>query len=417
MSTKTDNRDLKNLVKSMVFDQSKSSENQKKIYEMAKSEGIYPASIQKLYELMGQGVFKGFTVPAINIRVLTYDVSRAIFRAAMKNKVGPFVFEIARSEISYTLQSPGEFGGCVMAAALAEGYKGPVFLQGDHMQVRRSNYEKDSKKEIDFLCSLVRQCVEAEFYNIDIDASTMVDISKDDLKEQQEINGQITARMTEYIRNIQPPDITISIGGEIGEIGKGNSTVADLRAFMHVYRSALKKGLTGVSKISVQTGTTHGGVPMPDGTVAQVKLDFDTLGKLSKAAKSEYGMGGAVQHGASTLPDEMFNIFPVIGTLEIHLATGFQNIIFDSASFPRSLMQDIQKHLSFKYASDRKAGETDAQFYYRNRKRAFGDFKQQIWEMPEANIQKITGELEERFDLLFNKLNVIDTRKIIDAVY
>ena len=32
-------------------------------------------------------------------------------------------------------------------------------------------------------------------------------------------------------------------------------------------------------------------------------LDFDTLAKLSRAARDSFGLGGAVQHGASTLPD------------------------------------------------------------------------------------------------------------------
>ena len=92
--------------------------------------------------------------------------------------------------------------------------------------------------------------------------------------------------------------------------------------------------MKGISKISVQTGTTHGGVPLADGSVAKVKLDFETLEKLSAAARADYGLAGAVQHGASTLPDEAFDRFPATGTAEIHLATGFQNIVYDSPNFP-----------------------------------------------------------------------------------
>ena len=82
---------------------------------------------------------------------------------------------------------------------------------------------------------------------------------------------------------MEPKGITISVGGEIGEVGKKNSTVEELRAFMDGYNSTLSakgKGMKGISKISVQTGTTHGGVPLPDGTIAKVKLDFDTLKKF-----------------------------------------------------------------------------------------------------------------------------------------
>jgi hypothetical protein len=282
--------------------------------------------------------------------------------------------------------------------------------------MRRKNYATDAKKEMDFVRNLVRESVEAGFYNIDIDASTLVDIEKSDLLEQQEVNSYVTAEMTKYIRSIEPRRITISVGGEIGEIGAGNSTVGDLRAFMEKYRQNLVAHVKGISKISVQTGTTHGGIALPDGTMAKVQVDFDTLEKLSKLAREEYGLGGAVQHGASTLPDEMFHIFPRIGTLEVHLATGFQNMIFDSPNFPKPLLDEIHTGLAAKYASDRQSGETDVQFIYRNRKRAFGDFKQEIWNIPQENLRKIGQELEERFSLLYHKLNVINTRKVVDEV-
>jgi fructose/tagatose bisphosphate aldolase len=407
--------EINTLVREMVFGADKPVW-QKQIREMAKAKGIYPASIQILYEAIGKGAYTGFTVPAMNLRGITYEVARAAFRAALKNKVGPFIFEIARSEMGYTLQTPGEYAAVVLAAALAEGLKGPVFIQGDHIQMNRKNYSADPKKEIDSVRSLIKECIEAGFYNIDIDASTLVDINKKDLLEQQAVNGQVTAEMTKYIRSIEP-GVSISVGGEIGEIGAGNSTVEDLRAFMQKYREDLVTHVKGISKISVQTGTTHGGVALPDGTMAKVNLDFDTLGKLSKLAREEYGLGGAVQHGASTLPDEMFDIFPRIGTLEVHLATGFQNLIFDSPHFPKPLLDRIHAGLDKKYSADRGPEETETQFIYRNRKRAFGDFKHDLWDLPAENLRQIGQELEDRFSLLYHKLNVINTRNIIDQVF
>ena len=109
------------------------------IKEIAKAAGAVPASIQGLYEEMGKK-FPGFTVPAINIRGLTYDTARAVFRTAIKNNSGAFIFEIARSEIGYTKQRPLEYSAVVLAAAVREGYKGPVFIQGDHFQLVRKNY-------------------------------------------------------------------------------------------------------------------------------------------------------------------------------------------------------------------------------------------------------------------------------------
>jgi tagatose 1,6-diphosphate aldolase GatY/KbaY len=410
-----DAKKIDSLVKDAVFgEDSIKAKSRQEIRKLAKARGIFPASIQGLYEAAGKGLYRNKTVPAINVRGMTYDVARAVFRAALKNDVGAFIFEIARSEIGYTLQRPDEYAVCVLAAAVKEGFRGPVFIMGDHFQVSRAKFLSEPQKELAAIEALIKEAVAAGFLNIDIDASTVVDLSKPTLEEQMAVNSQITADMTELIRSIEPQGVTISIGGEIGEIGKANSTVADLRAFMKGYQSKLDGKVKGISKISVQTGTTHGGVVLPDGSIARVQLDFKTLEDLSRAAREEFGMGGAVQHGASTLPDEAFDMFPKVGTLEVHLATGFQNIIYDHPAFPEALMKQIQKGLSAKYASERKEGETDEQFYYKTRKKAFGDFKKEIWDLPEDIKKKIGETLEERFAFIFNKLNVMGTVKLID---
>jgi fructose/tagatose bisphosphate aldolase len=419
MPDKTENDVSKNnidtLVQQAVFgaDEQIKLENQRIIREGVPALGIRPASIQGLYEASGKGKFKGITVPAINIRMVTYDVARAVFRAARKGKVGAFIFEIARSEIGYTKQPPSEYSACVLAAAVKEDFRGPVFIQGDHYQVNRAKYGENSTAELDAIKNLIKASIEAGFYNIDIDASTMVDISRDDLVEQQEKNSQITAEMTRYIRSIEPEGITVSVGGEIGEIGKGNSTVEDLRAFMDGYLYLLEKDIKGISKISVQTGTTHGGVALPDGSIAKVKIAFDTLKELSKTAREEYGLGGAVQHGASTLPDEAFDMFPKMDTIEVHLATGFQNIVYDSPQFPGELLQRVYSYVDTHNAGERKAGETDEQFHYNTRKKALGNFKKEMWNLPPASQQAIMDELENRFALMFRKLNVLDTEKLV----
>ncbi len=402
------------LVAQAVFgDEPTREESRRQIRELAESRGIYAASIQGLYEAAGKGAYQNKTVPAINIRGLTYEVARAVFRAALKHKVGAFIFEIARSEIGYTKQRPAEYAACLLAAAIREGFQGPVFIQGDHFQMNRKRYSADSKQEIEGIKGLIREAVSAGFYNIDIDASTLVDIEKESLEQQQAENCRVTADMTEFIRSIEPEGVTISVGGEIGEVGKENSTVADLKAFMSGYRARLGPDRKGISKISVQTGTTHGGVVLPDGRIASVNLDFDTLQALSRVAREEYGMGGAVQHGASTLPDEAFHLFPEVGTLEVHLATGFQNIIYDSPHFPPELTQQINRHLLEQYRDERKSGDTDDQFLYKTRKKAFGDFKKEMWNLPADNLKGIGEALEERFIYLFQKLNVVDTVALV----
>lgn len=387
---------------------------QQSVRELASGCGIFPASIQGLYEAAGKGLHSGVTVPAINIRGITYDVARAVLKAALKGKVGAFIFEIARSEMGYTEQKPGEYAACVLAAAIREGFEGPVFIQGDHYQVNQGKYSAEPEKELNAIKALIKESVAAGFFNIDIDASTIVDLSKKTLEEQQEKNCLVTAEMTKFMRSIEPKGVTISVGGEIGEVGKRNSTVEDLKAFMSGYRRMLGTGIKGISKISVQTGTTHGGVVLPDGSIANVEIDFKTLQELTKMAREEFGMSGAVQHGASTLPDEAFGHFPQVGTAEVHLATGFQNIIYESKHFPKELLSRINKNLIEKYSNERKQGETDEQFLYKTRKKAFGDFKKEIWALPESNLAGLRVELEARFSLIFQKLKVIGTKDLVE---
>ena len=381
--------------------------------------GIFPASIQSIYEAMGREEVKDFTVPAINLRGLTYHSAQAVFRTAIKRNVGPVIFEIAKSEIGYTLQSPAEYTCAVTAAAIKTGYRGPIFLQGDHFQFNAKKFAADPEKELASMENLTLEALLAGFYNIDIDASTLVDLSEQSIEGQQKNNIDQTLWMLSLIRALAKQNlngIEICVGGEIGEVGGKNSTEEELVTFMDGCIEKLKRrglGIKGLSKISVQTGTTHGGVPLSDGSVAEVKIDFDVLKKLSELARDKYRLAGAVQHGASTLPNESFDKFPSVRTAEIHLATGFQNIIYDSSAFPKDLREKMCAYLKNEMKDDWKDGDTEEQFIYKTRKKGFGPFKREMWDLPEGNINQIGAELEKQFSFLFEKLNMKDTQKIV----
>lgn len=386
------------------------------IWELAQAHQIYPSSIQSLYEARGKGKIAGFTVPAINLRGLTYDLARAVIRTALKTDAGAFIFEIARSEIGYTDQRPQQYSGLCLAAAIKEGFSGPIFLQGDHFQLNLKKYKEDPTKEISLLRDLIYEAVNAGFYNIDIDSSTLVDLSKSSIKEQQQLNFEIAAEMTKYIREIQPKPLEISVGAEIGEVGGKNSTPQELDAFMQGYLEQLEKleVVKGISKISVQTGTTHGGVVLPSGEVAKVKLDFDTLATLSKISREKYQLAGAVQHGASTLPAEAFHKFPEVETAEVHLATEFQNMIYESKFFPQELREKIYNWIKENLAGERQPEQTEEQFIYKTRKKAFGPFKKDLMSLPEEIRAKIRDELEAKFEFLFKELRLANTKALVN---
>jgi fructose/tagatose bisphosphate aldolase len=382
------------------------------IWAASQACGCGSASIQGLYEAMGRGELTGFTVPAINIRGLTYDVARTIFRAAQALETGPVLFEIARSEIGYTEQRPAEYTASVLAAAIKESWSLPVLLQGDHFQVNLKKYLADPAAELGAVKELTREAIAGGFFNIDVDTSTLVDLDQDTLEEQQRRNYENCVAITEVIRQAQPEGVKVSVGGEIGEVGGKNSTVEELRAFMDGFAKTAPD-LDGISKMSVQTGTSHGGVPLPDGSIAEVALDFDVLEAIGKVAREEYKISGAVQHGASTLPDEVFNRFPECGASEIHLATGFQNIIYDHEALPAGIRDKVYAHLTKAHAGERKEGQTDEQFIYKTRKKGFGPFKREWWDLPADVKGPIMDTLHDKFTFLFEKLG---TQGTVDAL-
>jgi len=402
------------VIENLIFEENlqKKAEYAAVIWDIALQCGVYPASIHDLYRAMGKGEVSGFTVPAINLRMLSYDAARAVYRMAKKINAGAFIFEIARSEMGYTSQRPVEYVAVCLAAAVKEGFQGAVFIQGDHFQLKLKDYQENKEEAILKIKKLITEAIHAGFYNIDIDASTLVDLSKGSLDEQQYNNFWVTAELTKYIRSQELEGITVSIGGEIGEVGGRNSTPEDLHAFMRGYLKELEGTCEGISKISVQTGTTHGGVVLPDGTVAEVKVDFETLKSLSQLARTEYGMAGAVQHGASTLPQEAFHKFPETTAAEIHLATQFQNIAYDNMS--EELKAKIYDWLKENFKSAWKEGQTEEQFLYKVRKQALGKFKQEIFCMSMDLRDMIARKLEEKFEFLFRQLKVDNTKETVD---
>jgi len=408
------------LVHTAVFgDGDAKAEARKTIHLEARRRGAVSSSIYPLYMALGRNdarneIERAFTVPAFNIRALTYDAARALFRVAMKHDVGAFIFEIARSEIGYTEQRPGEYAACVLAAAIREGFTGPVFIQGDHFQASAKKWAtpEGQAAEMKALESLIDEALAAEFYNIDIDTSTLVDLDFPTRDEQQRANYEGTAHLTKYIREREPNGITVSVGGEIGEVGKYNTHPEEVRA----YADGLKRllgGITGISKISVQTGTSHGGVPLADGSIAQAKIDFEVLRNTTHICREEYGMAGAVQHGASTLPESVFNKFPEAEAVEIHLATGFQNMILDAPTLPQKIKDGIRDYCFEHCLDERKPEQTDEQFVYTTRKKALGPFKRRMWEMDDAHKGPIIDELEAKFAFLMEKLGVHNTKEIV----
>jgi fructose-bisphosphate aldolase, class II len=385
------------------------------VWEAAQELGARSASIHELYMARSRGEVSGFTVPAINIRTQTFDMARIVFETATADDVGAVILELARSEQTYTFQRPIDYSTACFAGAIAAGWQGPVFIQGDHYQFNAKKYAADPESMTEEIRRACRLAVDAGYRNIDIDASTLVDLSLPTDEEQQRANYERSAELVALIRTLEPDGVTISVGGEIGEVGKENSNEAELRAYLDGLNRELGRrspGAIGISKVSVQTGTSHGGVVLPDGTVGSAAVDFSIHERLGDVARRKYGLAGTVQHGASTLPDELFHRFRDVETAEIHLATGFQNLLYEHPAFPRELHEQIEQWCFANALDERKSDQTDQQFVYTTRKKALGPLKRELWDLPSRDA--ILADQARKIAFLFRELGVVDSRAMVD---
>jgi hypothetical protein len=388
------------------------------IWRLAHQTGNTPASIYPIYQARAAEELPAtFTVPAFNLRGLSYQTTQAALRAAQAQNVGLVIFELARSEMQYSDQPPAIFASNILAAAIKVGWNQPVFIQGDHFQVKAAAPGEAKTGELEALKKLIDEALAHGFYNIDIDASTLVNLNEKSEDEQQKANYLAAAELANYVRDHSPAGITVSLGGEIGEVGvAANSRPEELQAFMNGFQEQFHHPI-GLAKISVQTGTRHGGVVEADGSTAAMKVDFETIKNLSQLARHQYQMAGAVQHGASTLPRQLFSEFPRHQAIEIHLSTGFQNLILDHPAFPAPLLAEINAWCDTNCADERKPDMTDAQFHYRARKKAWGAFKKATWDIDPTILEIIANDLQKECAFYYQALGVTDTMPLLERVY
>lgn len=384
----------------------------------ATAQGIRPASIHELYKARGKEYIPPtFTVPAFNLRGLSYLTAQAALEAALENNTGLVIFELARSEMRYTDQTPRQVAASVLGAALKVGWRSPIFLQGDHYQPKAAQPGLAKAGEVDSIKSLILDSIAAGFYNIDLDGSTLVNPQEPTEYDQQRANFQYTSEMMAFVRAHQPNGVTVALGCEISEVGTHLSKSSQLAAFMTGLRdegsAALLDNGLGPCKVAVETGTKHGGTNNTDGTPGSMHVDFERLATLSLLARHKYHMAGAVQHGASTLSKETFARFPACETAEIHLSTGFQNTIMNHPAFPQQLIDEMYAWCDENCLDELKGTMTQAQFYAKTRKKAWGPFKKATWELPEDVVAALRTSLRQECSMYYQALNVTNTHHLV----
>ncbi|MHB8133563.1 MAG: class II fructose-bisphosphate aldolase [Anaerolineaceae bacterium] len=377
--------------------------------------GVYPAAIGEIYQALGQGTLAPMTIPAFNIRGLTFALARIIWRKVIKLNTGPVIFELAPSETWAGDQTYAEYAAMIFAAACREGYQGPIFLQGDHFAI-------ESTDDVPAILERCQEVISSGFYQIDIDGSHLIVKDPQDLKAFHTPNAKVTSEIIKHLRQQQPDRVHLVLGGEVGEIGGRDTSVNDLDTFKDLINQFLPSEIPGLDKISAQTGTAHGGIVLQNGSTGQMNVDFDLIAQLSAKAR-EFGCSGIVQHGASTLTMQDLEKLPMAGVIEVHLATQIQNIVFDHPAFPVDLREKMQKRLVV--AAFGAEGEkienaealTLAQQFYKARWTAWGSFKHELWDLPESVLTPIEDSFGLWVEDIIKSLRIDNKKEVLKQYF
>ena len=209
--------------------------------------------------------------------------------------VGAVIFELARSEQTYTFQRPIDYATASSPGAIAAGWRGPVFIQGDHYQFNAKKYAADPEAMTEEIRRACRLAIDAGYRNIDIDSSTLVDLSKPTVDEQQRENYIRAAELTALIRSLEADGVTVSVGGEIGEVGKQNSTVEELRAYLDGYRRELDALAPGrrrhLARSASRRARATAACRCPAAASPRSSSTSRSLRELGEVAR-EYGLAG-----------------------------------------------------------------------------------------------------------------------------
>jgi len=202
------------------------------LMKLMKNFNVHLASMHEHYMNKGK-TWDGRTAAAYNLRTgPVFLQARQIFRSMMEDDVGLVVFEEADSELRYTGHDRFQYTAQIVAAAMKQGYEGGINLRLDHLQVKKTEYLKDSVAAVKKAKRKMYDSVLAGKYNPDIDPSTMVGAD-----EFMEINKIQHGASTEWIKKRMKEDKAFKkmvddeggVQDKFENYGKESAKIRDIR--------------------------------------------------------------------------------------------------------------------------------------------------------------------------------------------
>ena len=254
------------------------------IYSVAWKLNIYFSSLQLVYKAQANHEFSPhFKIPAIDITEDSIPVLRQLFNTMNREKTKFLSLIINPKEMDQNGYFPYILK--ILVAAILEDYYGPIFLQTDSIFFDPLSFENNRDILIDQLKTITQNAIKSGIYNLNIDASELVDQEKSVISEKMLMNLKMVAMATNlWVRNFQPKGIIVSVSGKIGKGAAGFIKADEIKEYL---KRLLKEG----SRLRFVTAGDDISKLVVDFRTKEIRTS-DQIGLLNTISQNEFGLGG-----------------------------------------------------------------------------------------------------------------------------
>lgn len=362
------------------------------IKAIANDLGIFPTSLQALYEARRRTEYLGKTVPRLAAHGLTYDMARAAFRTMKRSSTAICLFELPVETLPIAESHLQDFCSSVLAAAIKEGFYGPLFLQLGDIRYQADAFINNPQQYHQQLHQLLQLGMANGFLNFAVDTTAL---PHEGFAEM--------ASFSNTLNEWQQGDRLLAHGAALGDLPSGEAALNSLCANLDTYFEHLKKEgnkAHPLCKLGVKI----------KGDLANSRVAVE---KLRDLIVSKYAFAGLTIDHLLHLSERNLRDLATWQALEVNVSELLYDRLFDSHHFPKEIIVEMRHFLTDACRHEWHVSESEEEFVHRLRHRTFAPFKKMFWEIPAATREKIGLELERTFASLFQWLGVTETVTLV----